>query len=127
MPPADIDIEPGRVTEFLVEPETPVVVTFKFWLQRNSNWTSYGPKSVEGNAKDPWVVTPPIPSGSVFAYWLGLAGKAKAQWRVRVSVAQKNDADAWVTKGHWLEPGTLSDEGNGFGVDSTNIVKVTLK
>lgn len=124
--PAQVAINSALPVRLLVEAETPVSVKYKLWLKRNGDLAVIGPESTSDEKSDHWVFAPPNPSGSVFGYWLGIWGKANFPWRARITVSQP-EGDQWVTRGSWTESGTLSDLGDGFGVDSTEIVKVTLQ
>ena len=117
--PASVSINPAFATDFFVEEETPHVVTYKLWVLRGGSWTTIGPEETDDDRSDHWIFTPPMPSGSRFAYWLGIWGHANTQWRVRLHVAQRDPAqpDApWTDCGTWTEEGVTDDQGNGGGV-----------
>lgn len=123
----EVAIDPSLPIDLFIEAETPVSIKYKLWLQRNTAWTSIGPETTSDTKSDHWIFAPPTPSDSVFAYWLGAWGKANGPWRARITVSQQSAAGGWVTRSSWTESGTLSDLGNGYGVDTTEIIKVTLK
>jgi hypothetical protein len=125
--PDHVKIEPPQAIEFFVAAETPVSIKYKLWLQREGAWTAIGPETTSDAKSDLWVFLPPTPPGSVFAYWLGIWGKANHPWRARISVSQQSDSGASVTRASWTETGILSDLDNGLGVDTTEIIKVPLR
>lgn len=123
-----VNIDPAQPIDVFVEAETPVSFTYKLWLKRAGKVMAIGPESTSDQKSDHWMFAPPTPSGSVFGYWLGVWGKANFPWRARITVSQQVAAGgAWQTRSSWTESGTLSDLGNGFGVDSTDIIKVSLE
>ncbi|NOT09671.1 MAG: hypothetical protein HOP28_15875 [Gemmatimonadales bacterium] len=125
--PKEIAIDPAQPIDFFIEAEAKASITYKVWLQRNGAWTVIGPESTSDNKSDHWIFHSPTPSGSEFAFWLGVWGEAGKDWRARFTVSQQPPGQGWVTKASWTETGAFSDLGNGFGVDSTEIVKVTLR
>lgn len=125
--PEHVEIEPSQALDFFIEAETPSSVKYKLWLRRDGDWTAVGPETTSDGTSDHWIFAPPTPSKSCFAYWFGVWGKANHPWRARITVSQQNAAGSWVTRATWTESGTLSDLGNGLGVDTTDIIKVPLK
>jgi hypothetical protein len=126
--PPEVVIDPAQPTDFFIESETPASIRYKFWLKRDGAVTGIGPETTSDARSDHWIFAPPTLSGSVFGYWLGIWGKANSAWRARVTVLQQAaPGGPWQSRATWTEAGTLSDLGNGLGVDSTDVIKVTLK
>lgn len=109
--PAQVDIDPSLPTEFALREETPVKVVYKFWVKRpGEEWLTFGPEVTDDDRADRWIILPPLPPGSRFAYWLAVAGHANAAWRVRLSIQQPGVAAA-AGGASWTESGTLSPTG----------------
>ncbi len=130
MPPTEVTIEAADSTDFSVIEETPHKIIYKFWVKRaGEDWQPIGPEETDDERSDHWIFTPPMPSGSVFAYWLGIFGRKNSQWRARLTIAQRGagtEPGDWITRATWTEEGELNDAGSGAGTASTNIVRVTL-
>jgi hypothetical protein len=118
--PSSINIDPTLAIDFHVAEETPHVVAYKFWVLRaGDQWYPIGPEQTNDSRTDHWIFMPPMPTGSRFAYWLGLWGHKNTQWRVRLTVSQRDPArpdDAWIPIASWTETGNVDDQGNGGGV-----------
>jgi len=130
MAPDRVDIDPDFLTDFFVAEETPHKVLYKLWVFRQGEkWHPIGPEDTSDDRSDHWIFTPPLPDGSKLAYWLGVYGHANSQWRVRLTVRQRNPSDAngaWTVRASWTETGVLNDAGNGGGTGNTGIVRVNL-
>lgn len=120
--PATVDIDSTLPAEFSIREETPVKVVYKFWLRRpGEDWLSFGPEVTDDDIADRWIILPPLPSGSMFAYWLAVAGHPHATWRVRLMIRQPgSDADPAT----WTENGTTSATGE-FSMPETVQLELT--
>lgn len=107
--PASVSINGTLPTEFSIREETPVKVVYKFWLRRpNEDWLTFGPEVTDDDIADRWVILPPLPQGSQFAYWLAIAGHPHATWRVRLTIRQPGADGNAAT---WTESGTTGAGG----------------
>jgi hypothetical protein len=110
-PPTHVDVDANLPTEFSLREETPVKVVYKFWVRRpGEEWMTFGPEVTDDDRADRWIILPPLPPGSRFAYWLAIAGHANAAWRVRLGIRQPGAA-ANPAGASWTESGTLSNTG----------------
>ncbi|MBK8058920.1 MAG: hypothetical protein IPK33_14090 [Gemmatimonadetes bacterium] len=107
---------------FSIREETPVKVVYKFWVRRpNEDWLTFGPEVTGDDIADRWVILPPLPRGSQFAYWLAVAGHPHATWRVRLTIRQPGSDDHTAT---WTESGTTSATGE-FSMPETVQLELT--
>jgi hypothetical protein len=129
MAPSEVEIETTFMTDFSVVEETPHLVLYKFWIKQGDTWHPIGPEDTSDAKSDHWIFTPPMPPGSVFAYWLGIYGHANTPYRVRIRVAQRDPSDpdgGWIERDSWTEDGVLNDAGKGGGVANTDVIRVDL-
>jgi hypothetical protein len=128
--PEQVQVNPGDSTDFSVIEETPHKIVYKFWVRKQGeDWQAIGPEETDDERSDHWIFIPPMPSGSEFAYWLGIYGRKNTNWRARLTIAQRAPGALpgdWIIRDTWTEQGELNDAGNGGGVDSTDILRVNL-
>lgn len=128
--PDEVRIAPGDSTDFSVIEETPHKIVYKFWVKRaGAPWQLIGPEQTDDERSDHWIFIPPMPSGSEFAYWLGVYGRRLTPWRARLTIAQRSpgaDPGNWTIRDTWTEEGITNDGPNGGGSDSTDVIRVTL-
>lgn len=118
--PSSVKIDPNSPTDFFVACETEHVIEYKLWIQKaGDKWYPIGPEQTNDEKSDHWIFTPPMPDGSIFAYWLGIWGHANTHWVAKLQILQPdpaNPAAGWKARGTWTEEGDTTDEGNGGGV-----------
>lgn len=120
--PAHVDIDGDLPTEFSIREEAPVKVVYKFWLRRpGQEWLTFGPEVTDDDMADRWIILPPIPAGSEFAYWLAIAGNAHSAWRVRLTIRQAASSTTGAT---WTENGETGASGE-FSMPNAVLLRLT--
>ncbi len=129
--PDSVTINPAESTDFSVVDESPHKFVYKFWIRRPGEpWQLIGPELTDDERSDHWIFLPPMPSGSEFAYWLGVFGRKLTPWRARLTIAQRPPGAMpgdWTVRDTWTEEGVTNEGPNGGGSDATDVIRVLLQ
>ena len=111
-----IAVNPTLPTGIFIDGGECITLSYRLWARRREEkWCEFGIDGIEKPGVHHWMLIPPLPSHSEFAYSFAVGGCANRFWSVTVGVRQRvsNDLEGWSIRGLWTETGVFDDHGYG--------------